>query len=169
MAALAAALAGLLLLAPSPAPAGATTDSSDAAALENLYSSWNSPSQLAGWSAGSGGDPCGAGWQGISCSGAGVTEIKLAGVGLDGSLGYELSSLYSLKTLDLSNNNLHGSVPYQLPPNLTYLNLATNNLSGNLPYSISNMVSLEHLNISHNSLAQQMGDLFGSLNSLSEL
>ncbi|KAL5213020.1 hypothetical protein ABZP36_023867 [Zizania latifolia] len=75
MAALAAALAGLLLLAPSPAPAGATTDYSDAAALGNLYSSWNSPSQLAGWSAGGGGDPCGAGWQGISCSGAGVTEI----------------------------------------------------------------------------------------------
>lgn len=122
---------------------------------------------------------------------------RLAGVGLDGSLGYELSSLFSLKTLwelktwlyssffflcivlisrfvtcrDLSNNNLHGSIPYQLPPNLTYLyvmyptyynllrsnkyrvfyskwwhrNLATNNLSGNLPYSISNMVSLEYL------------------------
>ncbi|XP_052144108.1 protein STRUBBELIG-RECEPTOR FAMILY 8-like [Oryza glaberrima] len=168
MAALAAALVGFLL-AVSSAPAGATTDASDAAALGNLYSSWNSPSQLAGWSAGGGGDPCGAGWQGISCSGAGVTEIRLAGVGLDGSLGYELSSLFSLKTLDLSNNNLHGSIPYQLPPNLTYLNLATNNLSGNLPYSISNMVSLEYLNVSHNSLSQQIGDLFGSLNSLSEL
>uniref|UniRef100_A0A0D9YNK0 Protein kinase domain-containing protein n=1 Tax=Oryza glumipatula TaxID=40148 RepID=A0A0D9YNK0_9ORYZ len=167
MAALAAALVGFLL-AVSSAPAGATTDASDAAALGNLYSSWNSPSQLAGWSAGGGGDPCGAGWQGISCSGAGVTEM-LAGVGLDGSLGYELSSLFSLKTLDLSNNNLHGSIPYQLPPNLTYLNLATNNLSGNLPYSISNMVSLEYLNVSHNSLSQQIGDLFGSLNSLSEL
>ncbi|XP_015689454.2 protein STRUBBELIG-RECEPTOR FAMILY 8-like [Oryza brachyantha] len=169
MAALAAALAGLLLLAPLPAPAGATTDSSDASALGNLYSSWNSPSQLAGWSAAGGGDPCGAGWQGVTCSGAGVTEIRLAGLGLDGTLGYELSSLFSLKTLDLSNNHLHGSIPYQLPPNLTYLNLANNNLSGNLPYSISNMVSLEYLNISHNSLSQQIGDLFGSLNSLSEL
>jgi len=143
MAALAAALAGLLV-ALAAATAGATTESSDAAALGNLYTSWNSPSQLAGWSA-SGGDPCGAVWQGITCTGSGVTEIKLAGTGLNGSLGYELSNLYSLKTLDLSNNNIRGSIPYQLPPNLTYLNLATNNFSGNLPYSISNMASIEYL------------------------
>ena len=45
-----------------------------AAALGNLYTSWNSPSQLAGWSA-SGGDPCGAAWQGVTCSGPGVTEM----------------------------------------------------------------------------------------------
>uniref|UniRef100_A0ACD5YRP4 Uncharacterized protein n=1 Tax=Avena sativa TaxID=4498 RepID=A0ACD5YRP4_AVESA len=167
MAALAAALAGLLV-ALAAATVGATTESSDAAALGNLYTSWNSPPQLAGWSA-SGGDPCGAAWQGVTCTGSGVTEIKLAGTGLNGSLGYELSNLYSLKTLDLSNNNIHGSIPYQLPPNLTYMNLATNNFSGNLPYSISNMASIEYLNISHNSLAQQIGDLFGNLSSLSEL
>ncbi|CAO2044872.1 unnamed protein product [Urochloa humidicola] len=168
MEALAAALAAGLLLAIAAAPAGADTDSADAAALGNLYSSWNSPSQLAGWSAG-GGDPCGAAWQGVTCSGAGVTEIKLPGIGLNGSLGYELSNLFSLKTLDLSNNNLHGSIPYQLPPNLTYLNLASNNFTGNLPYSLSNMASIEYLNLSHNSLSNQMGDLFGNLNSLSEL
>ncbi|VAI56719.1 unnamed protein product [Triticum turgidum subsp. durum] len=163
----AAALAGLLV-ALAAATAGATTESSAAAALGNLYTSWNSPPQLAGWSAG-GGDPCGAGWQGVSCTGSGVTEIKLPGTGLNGSLGYELSNLFSLKTLDLSNNQIQGSIPYQLPPNLTYLNLATNNFSGNLPYSISNMASIEYLNLSHNSLAQQIGDLFGNLTSLSEL
>ncbi|CAM0946350.1 unnamed protein product [Alopecurus aequalis] len=167
MAALAAALAGLLV-ALAAATAGATTESSDAAALGNLYTSWNSPPQLAGWSA-SGGDPCGAAWQGVTCTGSGVTGIKLPGTGLNGSLGYELSNLYSLKTLDLSNNNIIGSIPYQLPPNLTYLNLATNNFSGNLPYSISNMASIEYLNVSHNSLAQQVGELFGNLSSLSEL
>ncbi|VAI45132.1 hypothetical protein VPH35_104343 [Triticum aestivum] len=164
----AAALAGLLV-ALAAATAGATTESSDAAALGNLYTSWNSPPQLAGWSAGGGGDPCGAGWQGVSCTGSGVTEIKLPGTGLNGSLGYELSNLFSLKTLDLSNNQIQGSIPYQLPPNLTYLNLATNNFSGNLPYSISNMAAIEYLNLSHNSLAQQIGDLFGNLSSLSEL
>ncbi|XP_066321362.1 protein STRUBBELIG-RECEPTOR FAMILY 8-like [Miscanthus floridulus] len=168
MEALAAAFATGLLLALAAAPAGAETDPADAAALGNLYTSWNSPSQLAGWSA-SGGDPCGAAWQGVTCSGAGVTEIKLPGVGLDGSLGYELSNLFSLKTLDLSNNNLHGSIPYQLPPNLINLNLGSNNFNGNLPYSISNMSSIQYLNLSHNSLSQQLGDLFGSLNSLSEL
>jgi hypothetical protein len=44
------------------------------AALGNLYSSWNSPAQLTGWSA-SGGDPCGAAWAGVSCSGSAVTSM----------------------------------------------------------------------------------------------
>ncbi|GJM90463.1 hypothetical protein PR202_ga06744 [Eleusine coracana subsp. coracana] len=74
MAALAAALTTGLLLVLATAPAKADTDSADAAALVNLYTSWNSPSQLTGWSAG-GGDPCGAGWQGVTCTGAGVTEM----------------------------------------------------------------------------------------------
>ncbi|KAI5021405.1 hypothetical protein ZWY2020_058135 [Hordeum vulgare] len=71
-----------------------------------------------------------------------ITEIKLARTWLNGSLGYELSNLFSLKTLDLSNNHIQGLIPYQLPQNLTYLNLATNIFCGNLPYSISNMPSI---------------------------
>jgi hypothetical protein len=115
----AAALAGVLLLALA-AVAGADTDGGDAAALGNLYSSWNSPAQLTGWSAG-GGDPCGAAWMGVSCVGSAVTSIKLSGMGLNGTLGYQLSNLLALKTMDLSSNNLHDSIPYQLPPNLAYL------------------------------------------------
>ncbi|XP_066369261.1 protein STRUBBELIG-RECEPTOR FAMILY 8-like [Miscanthus floridulus] len=160
--------AGLLLLVALVAVAEADTDAGDVAALGNLYSSWNSPAQLTGWSA-SGGDPCGAAWTGVSCSGSAVTSIKLSGMELNGTLGYQLSSLQALKTMDLSNNYLHDAIPYQLPSNLTYLNLAKNNFSGNLPYSISNLVSLEYLNLSHNSLFQEIGELFGSLNSLSEL
>jgi hypothetical protein len=139
-----------------------------AAALGNLYSSWNSPAQLTGWSAG-GGDPCGAAWMGVSCVGSAVTSIKLSGMGLNGTLGYQLSNLLALKTMDLSSNNLHDSIPYQLPPNLAYLNLAGNNFSGNLPYSISNMVSLNYLNLSHNLLFQEIGEMFGNLTALSEL
>ncbi|XP_008649052.1 protein STRUBBELIG-RECEPTOR FAMILY 8 isoform X4 [Zea mays] len=159
---------GILLLVALVVVAEADTDAGDVAALGNLYSSWNSPAQLTGWSA-SGGDPCGAAWAGVSCSGSAVTSIKLSGMELNGTLGYQLSSLQALKTMDLSNNHLHDSIPYQLPSNLTYLNLAKNNFSGNLPYSISNLVSLEYLNLSHNSLFQEIGELFGSLNSLSEL
>ncbi|PWZ06737.1 Protein STRUBBELIG-RECEPTOR FAMILY 8 [Zea mays] len=138
--------AGLLQLVALAAVAEADTDAGDVAALGNLYSSWNSPARLAGWSA-SGGDPCGAAWTGVSCSGSAVTSIKLSGMELNGTLGYQLSSLQALKTM----------------------NLAKNNFSGNLPYSISNLVSLEYLNLSHNSLFQEIGELFGSLSSLSEL
>ncbi|GJM97919.1 hypothetical protein PR202_ga14882 [Eleusine coracana subsp. coracana] len=150
MAALAAALAAVLFVL--VAVAEADTDAADVAALGNLYSSWNSPAQLAGWSAG-GGDPCGAAWMGVSCTGSAVTSIKLSGLGLNGTLGYQLSNLAALKTMDLSDNNFHDAIPYQLPQNLSYMNLARNNLSGNLPYSISNIVSLEYLYMQNNQLS----------------
>ncbi|WOL13599.1 protein STRUBBELIG-RECEPTOR FAMILY 8-like [Canna indica] len=144
------------------------TDSLDVQALGVLYSSLNSPPQLSGWTP-SGGDPCGHAWKGITCSGSVITVIQLPGLGLNGSMGYLLSDLLSLKTLDLSNNYIHESIPYQLPPNLTYLNLAGNHLSGNLPYSISTMVSLNYLNLSHNMLSETIGDLFRDLQNFAEL
>ncbi|XP_078154259.1 protein STRUBBELIG-RECEPTOR FAMILY 8-like isoform X2 [Carex rostrata] len=122
------------------------TDNSDIQALGVLFTSLNSPPQLTNW-APSGGDPCGNSWKGVSCSGSAVTAIQLSGMTLNGTLGYRLSDLASLKTL----------------------NLAKNNFSGNLPYSISQMASLTFLNLSHNSLSQQIGDVFGNLKGLSEL
>ncbi|OAY83098.1 Protein STRUBBELIG-RECEPTOR FAMILY 8, partial [Ananas comosus] len=160
-----------------------------AQALTVLYSSLNSPPQLSGWTS-NGGDPCGGGsWKGISCSGSAVTTINLAGLGLNGTLGYLLSNLLSLKTLDMSSNSIHDTIPYQLPPNLTYMyklsfvlrttprlkslfnshgvtvtdsNLANNKFSGNLPYSISKMFSLNYLYLQDNQLT-------GSVNVLANL
>ncbi|KAH9301682.1 hypothetical protein KI387_013265, partial [Taxus chinensis] len=131
-------------------------------ALSNLYTSLHSPQELTGWST-SGGDPCGQSWKGVSCSGSAVVSIILPGLGLSGSLGYQLSSLSSLTTLDLSNNNIQNPIPYQLPPNVTHLNLAGNTLSDVLPYSISDMTFLNYLNLSHNFLSGQVSDIFGKL------
>ncbi|KAL4192884.1 hypothetical protein AMTRI_Chr06g196520 [Amborella trichopoda] len=149
-------------------PVHPTTDQSDVGALEILYNALNDPVQLTGWKS-NGGDPCGESWKGISCSGTAVTSIQIPGLGLSGTLGYGLSGLLSLITLDVSGNNLHDIIPYQLPPNTTFLNLANNNFSGNLPYSISGMTSLNYLNASHNSLSQSIGDLFTNLQDLSAL
>uniref|UniRef100_A0A0E0HTV5 Protein kinase domain-containing protein n=1 Tax=Oryza nivara TaxID=4536 RepID=A0A0E0HTV5_ORYNI len=160
----AAALAGVLLLALA-AVAGADTDGGDAAALGNLYSSWNSPAQLTGWSAG-GGDPCGAAWMGVSCVGSAVTSIKLSGMGLNGTLGYQLSNLLALKTMDLSSNNLHDSIPYQLPPNLAYLNLSHNLLFQEIGEMFGNLTALSELDVSFNNLN---GNLPISLRSLSNI
>uniref|UniRef100_A0A1D1Z922 Protein STRUBBELIG-RECEPTOR FAMILY 8 n=1 Tax=Anthurium amnicola TaxID=1678845 RepID=A0A1D1Z922_9ARAE len=147
---------------------GAATDPSDVQALQVLYGSLNNPSQLSRWKP-NGGDPCEESWKGIACSGSSIVSIHIPGLDLNGSLGYLLSNLLSLRTLDVSNNRIHDQIPYQLPPNLTYLNLAKNNLTGNLPYSISAMVSLNYLNASHNSLSQTIGDLFMDLQDLSVL
>ncbi|CAA2993364.1 STRUBBELIG-RECEPTOR FAMILY 8 [Olea europaea subsp. europaea] len=147
---------------------GGTTDPSDVQALQVLYTSLNSSSQLTGWKS-SGGDPCGESWKGVTCQGSAVVSVQISGLGLSGTMGYVLNNLMSLKTLDLSGNNIHDAIPYQLPPNLTNLNLANNNISGNLPYSIFSMASLNYLNISRNSLSQSIGDMFANHSALATL
>ncbi|OMO76902.1 hypothetical protein CCACVL1_15361 [Corchorus capsularis] len=149
-------------------PAQCTTDPSDVQALQVTYTALNSPSELTNWKA-NGGDPCGESWKGVTCQGSAVVSLDISGLGLSGTMGYLLSDLMSLKTLDLSNNNIHDTIPYQLPPNLTSLNLAGNNLSGNLPYSISSMVTLNYLNVSRNSLSLSVGDIFANLADLGTL
>ncbi|KAL5775285.1 hypothetical protein ACOSP7_012842 [Xanthoceras sorbifolium] len=146
-----------------------TTDFNDVRALQVVYTSLNSPSQLlTNWKSG-GGDPCAESWKGVTCDGSAVVSIDISRLGLNGTMGYLLSDLTSLRKLDLSGNSIHDIIPYQLPPNLTSLNLASNNFSGNLPYSISTMGSLTYLNVSRNSLTQSVGDVFGNLVSLSTL
>ncbi|XP_039060264.1 protein STRUBBELIG-RECEPTOR FAMILY 8-like [Hibiscus syriacus] len=143
-------------------PAQCTTDPADVQSLQVMYTSLNSPSKLTNWKT-SGGDPCGESWKGVTCEGSAVVSIDISGLGLSGTMGYLLTNLMSLKTLDLSNNNMHDTIPYQLPPNLTSLNLAGNNFSGNLPYSISSMISVTYLNVSRNSLSLSVEDVFANL------
>ncbi|XAR74030.1 Non-specific protein-tyrosine kinase [Bertholletia excelsa] len=138
------------------------TDPTDASVLRNLYENLNSPSQLTKWSQ-TGGDPCDEYWKGITCSDSRVTEIKLSGLGLTGSMGYQLDQLKAVTDFDISNNNIISPIPYQLPPNVTILNLASNGFRGNIPYSISLMTSLEYLNLGHNQLQGQLRDMFGQV------
>ncbi|KAE9615321.1 hypothetical protein Lal_00048405 [Lupinus albus] len=150
-----------------PIPTNGDTDPNDVTSLKVMFQSMNSPSQL-NWPQ-NGNDPCGQSWKGITCSGNRVTEIKLPGLGLSGNLGYQLQSLTSVTTLDLSNNKLGGAIPYQLPPNLTRLNLANNNFNGAVPYSLTGMSSLTDLNLGHNQLQQALSVNFQQLTSLSRL
>ncbi|KAJ9179489.1 hypothetical protein P3X46_011271 [Hevea brasiliensis] len=144
------------------------TDPNDASALRVMYTSLGSPEQLSQWNS-NGGDPCVESWKGVTCSGSRVMEIKLSGLQLSGSLGYQLSSLTALTNLDLSNNNLAGGIPYGLPQNLTQLNLANNHFTGDIPYYFSQLTKLTYLNIAHNQLQTQLYDMFGKLSSLSTL
>ncbi|OEL26676.1 Protein STRUBBELIG-RECEPTOR FAMILY 5 [Dichanthelium oligosanthes] len=139
-------LVGLAVLLSVAAAAVAKTDQRDVEALNVMFNSMNKPSQLSGWKS-SGGDPCGDDddWKGIECSGSSVTEI------------------------DVSNNNLNGDIPYQLPPNLVQLNLYGNSFSGGVPYSISQMDDLETLNVGKNHLNGQLTDMFSELPKLSTL
>ncbi|EEF48700.1 strubbelig receptor, putative [Ricinus communis] len=144
------------------------TNSQDVSALNVMFTGLNSPSQLSGWKS-SGGDPCDDSWEGITCSGSSVTQIKLSGLGLSGSMGYQLSNLKSVTYFDMSKNNLDNDIPYQLPPNTAHLDLSNNGFSGNVPYSISQMTDLEYLNLGHNQLNGQLSDMFQKLPKLKSL
>ncbi|XP_020274769.1 protein STRUBBELIG-RECEPTOR FAMILY 6-like isoform X2 [Asparagus officinalis] len=147
-----------------------STDQSDVTPLNTLFSSLHSPGKLSGWKQ-NGGDPCGESWKGITCSGSSVTEIKLSGLGLTGTLAYNMDSMKSLVELDMSTNSLGngGQIPYNLPPNLKRLNLASNQFAQVIPYSITLMHALEYLDLSFNSLTGDLPQNFNQLSSLTTL
>ncbi|EPS68087.1 hypothetical protein M569_06686, partial [Genlisea aurea] len=137
-------------------------------ALNVMFATMNSPSQLDGWKS-SGGDPCHDSWKGISCSGSKVTEIDLSGLGLTGSIGYMLSDLKSVVNFDVSKNKFKSSIPYQLPPNVQRIDLSGNEFQGTVPYSISEMSHLKQIYFSNNKLNGQLNDMFVKLTKLTDL
>ncbi|XP_006303206.2 receptor like protein 30 isoform X1 [Capsella rubella] len=73
-----------------------------------------------------------------------------------GEIPQSICGVNSLEGLDLSNNNLHGSIPWCLETlvmtSLAYLNLRNNRLSGILPEIFHHAKSLMSLDVSHNRL-----------------
>ncbi|ESW07866.1 hypothetical protein PHAVU_010G165200 [Phaseolus vulgaris] len=67
---------------------------------------------------------------------------------------------------DLSNNNLKGDIPYQLPPKARHIDLSNNGFTGSIPFSVSQMDELSQLNLGHNQLQNQLGDMFEKLTKL---
>ncbi|XP_019101475.1 PREDICTED: protein STRUBBELIG-RECEPTOR FAMILY 4-like isoform X2 [Camelina sativa] len=141
----------------------AKTDSQDVSALNDAFKSMNSPSKLKGWSS-SGGNPCGDSWDGITCKGSSVTEIKVSGRGLSGSLGYQLANLKSLTYLNLGRNNLNGELSdmFQKLPKLETIDLSSNQLTGKLPQSFANLTGLKTVHLQDNQFK-------GSINALRDL
>ncbi|KAG0585122.1 hypothetical protein KC19_3G260300 [Ceratodon purpureus] len=144
------------------------TDPKDVAALNSLYTSLQEPSQLTRWNA-SGGDPCGDGWLGVVCSGSNVTELHLNRKGLNGDLGFSLNGLQRVLIFDVSNNNIQGNMPYQLPPLVQKMNLGGNAITGYIPYSFQELTNLTDLDLSHNKLENGIPDLWTKLTSLQVL
>ncbi|CAJ1968015.1 unnamed protein product [Sphenostylis stenocarpa] len=80
-------------------------------------------------------------------------------------------NLKLLANMDLSNNNLSGSIPEEITllSALQGLNLSYNHLSGQIPKRIGDMKSLESLDLSHDQLSGVISDSISSLTSLSHL
>lgn len=93
-------------------------------------------------SAWKGNDPCN-GWRGISCSNGNVniSVVNFRGMGLTGTISPSFSSITSLRTLILADNNLTGTIPKELTtlPNLQQLDVSNNQLYGEIPRFRSNV------------------------------
>ncbi|KAI5058453.1 hypothetical protein GOP47_0026623 [Adiantum capillus-veneris] len=148
-------------------PASSATHQDDVFALNVLFEAMGSPA-LAGWTV-QGGDPCLEGWKGVVCVGPNITELNLSGLNLMGGLGYALDKLTALMILDLSNNQIKGALPFQLPRNIQQLLLANNQLVGALPYSLTYMTNLTVIDVSSNHLDGIVPDIFYGLLDLSKM
>nr|BAF79963.1 receptor-like kinase [Closterium ehrenbergii] len=79
---------------------------------------------------------------------------------LEGVLDWNITGVIYLQTLDLSQNNLHGSIPAQmgLAPALRTLNLENNNFTGRLSPMLCYISTLECLHLAGNNLTGPLPD-----------
>eukprot|EP00253_Pinus_taeda_P032763 PITA_32763 len=131
-------------------------------------------------------------WTSIRCSGHRVVYLNVSGMGLEGTLSPLLGNLSFLVKLDLSHNNFHGPIPYQLgnlfrlhdlflnmnqlqgsiPPtlggcrSLTTLSLSRNYLRGNIPSELCALSNLQNYDSGYNHLSGTIPACLGNMSSL---
>lgn len=112
-------------------------------------------------------------WQGVVCDAeqGRITGLFFSNMGLSGTLPDDtIGKLSKLQSLDLSGNNIIGlSSDFWSLGSLKTLNLSYNQLSGGLPNNIGNFGLLETLDLSWNNFSGEIPAAFSSLGSLQVL
>ncbi|KAL8138254.1 hypothetical protein V2J09_004255 [Rumex salicifolius] len=106
---------------------------------------------------------------------AGLRSLKLylnlSNNHLTGSIPFELSKMDMVLAIDLSTNNLSGSIPSQIGSciALECLNLSFNQFEGSLPNTIGQLPYLQEMDVSMNKLAGEIPDSFMASRTLKQL
>ena len=111
-------------------------------------------------------------WYGVTTDGNGnVTELDLSDNNLRGSIPTELGNLTNLTDLELSYNRLEGGIPAALGSltNLEILDLESNRLEGSIPTELGNLTNLTELVLLLNRLEGSIPTELGNLTNLTDL
>ena len=106
---------------------------------------------------------------GIICENQNISDLSVTGIslpnsGLRGELPPELEILSHLRSFDLANNAITGTIPPM--PHLRELKLARNQLTGTLPEHFSEMIHLTMLSLSENDFTGRLPSKFASVTNL---
>jgi hypothetical protein len=140
-------------------------------ALVTLYSTTNGSnwSNTDGWLTTN--TPC-TDWYGVTCSGGHVTELRLGGNSLVGSIPQDLRRLGNLTVLDLSFNKLTGWIPSVLGDltALTTLRLGYNSgLTWLIPWQLGSLTNLQELSLTGCNLFGPIPSTFQYLTKMTSL
>ncbi|MED6173922.1 hypothetical protein PIB30_064250 [Stylosanthes scabra] len=94
------------------------------------------------------------------CVSHSLQELDLSFNQITGSIPDDLSMFQSLKRLFLSQNQLRGKLPenIRLPSQLEALSISWNSIEGGIPNSFGNICSLESLDLSYNIMTGELPD-----------
>ncbi|KAF7825813.1 putative LRR receptor-like serine/threonine-protein kinase [Senna tora] len=125
-----------------------------------ILSSWNTSNHFCNW-------------HGVTCSHKHqrVTELKLEGYGLCGTISPHVGNLSFLRNLSLGINNFHGEIPAELGGlfRLKNLNLSDNAFTGKIPINLTACTQLRYLCLSENKLIGIIPNEIHSLRKLEKL
>ncbi|CAA7058660.1 unnamed protein product [Microthlaspi erraticum] len=114
-------------------------------------------------------------WDGVKCDAKSgkVIELDLTCSRLHGRFhsNSKIFMVQSLRSLDLSVNDLRGQIPFSIGnlSQLTFLSLSGNNFDGEIPSSLGNVSYLTDLKLYNNYLDGEIPSSFGNLNNLATL
>lgn len=97
-----------------------------------------------------------------------ILELNLSDNALTGFLPLDVGNLKAVIFLDLSKNQISGSIPRAMTglQNLQILNLAHNKLEGSIPDSFGSLISLTYLDLSQNYLVDMIPKSLESIRDL---
>nr|GMC75093.1 LRR receptor-like serine/threonine-protein kinase FLS2 [Ipomoea batatas] len=99
-----------------------------------------------------------------------LEQLSMSKNHLEGPIPIELCSLEFLSILDLSENNLTGSIPSCLnPSSIKHVHLSKNHLGGQLTHAFFNNSALVILDLSYNDFVGKIPEWIGSVSNLSIL